>query len=279
MAEENTPVDPADDTVIGEMESAVPAGTDVTPVDNTLVMNPIPSGEVAATPSLDESGAVVGTSEAASRRTILWTIVAVAVVALIMGLAYATARDDETRGTGDSTELEGSHRGTNTVDAIPSVPSASSTRTSSSTRTPSTVPGQTSPTAPGTKPETSPTKRLTEPAPEGSTLATVTQPPEATLAMIEPTKLEADARYSVVFSPYGYGPARSGQPSLVVKIIQSTPTNDSAKALDFTDRNLLTSAMSGQDPITLGGTYAGVLTFRPEGGLLIPILSVIKIQD
>ncbi|MHB9004020.1 MAG: hypothetical protein ACYC6C_08135 [Coriobacteriia bacterium] len=277
MAEENTPIDPADDTVIGEVENAVPAGTDVTPVDDTLVMDPIPSEEVAATPSLDESGAVVGTSGAASRRTILWTIVAVAVVVLIIGLAYATARNDPSRGTGDSTALEGSHRGTSTVDPIPSAPSASGTRTPSS---PVPVPpGQTAPTASGSSPSVAPIGRPTEPAPEGSKLTTVTQPPEATLAMVEPTKLKEDARYSLVFSPYGYGPSRGGQPSLVIRISTATPTNESAKALDLSDRNLLATAMPGQNPVTLGGTYTGVLTFRPDGGLLIPVISEVKPKE
>lgn len=264
MTEENTPMGPDDDDI-------------VTP-DDTAIMEAVPTDERDATPSLAKDGAVIGTSEAASRRTILWTIVVVAVVALIVGLAYATARDDKTRGTGDSTDLEGSHQGTSTVDSIPS---ATATRTPGSTRTPSpTMPGQTPSSRPGAKaPSAPPVERTTEPAPEGSKLTTITQPPEATLAMIEPAKLNDDARYTIVFSPYGYGPSRGGQPSLVVRITQATPTNESAKALDFTDRNLLATARTGSDPIKLGGTYTGVLTFRPEGGLLVPVIGEVKPKE
>lgn len=269
MADENTPMDPGDTTPIGDQ-------TPVAPVDDTLVMGPIESQE-PATPSLDENGAVVGTSEAASRRKILYTIAAVAVVLLIVGLAYATARDDKTRGTGDSATLEGSHQGTSTVGSIPSAPG---TRTPSSAPNSSpTRPGQTAPTRPGTTPSTPPAGRPAEPAVEGSKLTTVTQPPEATLAMIEPSKLKDDARYTIVFSPYGYGPSRGGQPSLVVRITQATGTNESARALDFTDRNLLATTLTGNDPVTLGGTYTGVLTFRPDGGLLIPVISEIKAKE
>lgn len=230
-----------------------------------------------STPVLAEDGTVAGTSEAASRRKILYTIAAVAVVLLIVGLAYATARDDKTRGTGDSTTLEGSHRGTSTVEPVATDPSASETRTPGAP-VPSS-PGQTTPTQPGSSPSTAPTRRPSEPAPEGSKLTTVTQPPEATLAMIEPSKLKEDARYTLVFSPYGYGPSRGSQPALVIKISQATPTNESAKALDFAGRNLLATALIGQNPVNLGGTYTGVLTFRPDGGLLIPVISEIKPKD
>jgi len=117
----------------------------------------------------------------------------------------------------------------------------------------------------------------TTPIPEGSALATVTTPPESTLAMIDASKLSPDAEYTVTFMPYGYGPPQGGQ-TLVVRIEESTPENESAKAYDFTGRNLLASVEPGSDPVTLGGTYTATLAFQSQGNLLTPVLSDIAAE-
>ncbi len=121
-----------------------------------------------------------------------------------------------------------------------------------------------------------PTGRPTAPAPKGSELTTVTQPPLATLAMIEPSKLEIDARYRIVFSPFGYGPTQGGESSLVIRVTEATAVNESAKAIDLTGQNLLASVTSGQDAVAIGGVYAGVLSFVPQGDLLSPVVGEIE---
>ncbi len=177
------------------------------------------------------------------RRTLVWAAVAVAVVLVMAALVYAEygGSNSPSANTAGSGEVaEGSSAGETGTAVAPDA------------------------------------GRPTEPAAGGSQLTTITQPPEATLAMIEPTQLAADARYDIVFSPFGFGPPQSGRPSLVVRVTEATAANESAQAMDFTGRNVLAEVSSGEDAITLGGTYSAVLTFRDQAGLLIPQIGEIE---
>lgn len=117
-----------------------------------------------------------------------------------------------------------------------------------------------------------------QPAPAGSALATITSPPQGTLAMVEASALAPDARYSVQFSPYGYGPPQGGQ-TLVVRISSATPQNDSAREFDFSGRNVLVQVASRSDVAGSGGAFTGTLTFRSQGKTLVPVLGDIAVAE
>lgn len=114
--------------------------------------------------------------------------------------------------------------------------------------------------------------RPTETAADGSELTTITVPPDSTLAMINADRMPADARYVVTFRPYGFGPQTAGA-TLVVRITAAEVEGESASDIDFVDRNVLARLAPGEEPVTVGGTYTAVLTFRPQGDLVVPYLS------
>ena len=118
----------------------------------------------------------------------------------------------------------------------------------------------------------------TAPAPAGETLVTVSTPPANTLAMMDATKLNADALYEIVFSPFGLGRAQGGG-SLVISVSEATALNTSAEAFDFTGRNVLASVVPGGVAVTDGGTYTATLAFRAEGDLLTPVLRDIALAE
>ena len=119
----------------------------------------------------------------------------------------------------------------------------------------------------------------TEPAPAGSAIETITTPPAETLAMIDPSRLDPDARFSVTFSPFGYGPPQAGGATLVVRISEAILETEEATAMDFTDRNLLAIVDPAEAPLTEGGTYTATLTFQEQGGLLLPVLGGIAMAE
>jgi hypothetical protein len=138
--------------------------------------------------------------------------------------------------------------------------------------------GSTEPTVtakPPVSPPPSGGSRPTEPAASGSTLVTITAPPEATLAMIDAEKLAPDARYSIVFSPYGYGPPQGGK-TLVIHISTATAENESAKAMDFAGKNMLAVITPGGADTAVGGTFNATLIFRMQGNALVPVVSDIR---
>jgi hypothetical protein len=119
----------------------------------------------------------------------------------------------------------------------------------------------------------------TAPVPAGSAIATITTPPESTLAMIDPSKLDAGARYTVTFSPYGFGPPQSGSATLVVNIAEAVLETENVTSLDFTGRNVLALVDPAEAPVTEGGTYTATMTFREDGGLLLPVLGGITAAE
>jgi hypothetical protein len=119
----------------------------------------------------------------------------------------------------------------------------------------------------------------TSPAPVDSALTTISTPPDSTLAMIDPSKLDADARYSIRFSPFGYGPPQGGGTTLVIRVEEAILETEGAMAMDFTDRNLLAIVDPAEPRVTEGGTYTATLTFQEEGGLLLPVLGGIAVAE
>lgn len=118
--------------------------------------------------------------------------------------------------------------------------------------------------------------RPTEPAAAGSALATISTPPEGTLAMIDATKLGADARYAIAFSPFGYGPAQDGQ-TLVIRISTATAEDNVAGTMNFAGSNMLVQLSPGETVVADGGAFTGTLTFRRQGDLLVPVVSDVKV--
>lgn len=115
-------------------------------------------------------------------------------------------------------------------------------------------------------------------ATEGARLTLLPGPPAGTMAMLETATVAADAAYAVTFRPYGYGPGQ-GSGGLVIRIETATPQNESAKAFDMGGRNVLVTVSSATGEITSGGAYEGVLAFRPQGGLLAPVLRDVRPVD
>jgi len=187
----------------------------------------------------NQDGTTVGTPATASR-ALWWAVAAVAVLAI--GVAVLVSGGDAGSPfawlTGESSEES----------ATPEPPASRP-----STSTPA---GITRPNAP---------------APTGSTLTTITQPPESTLAMLNAGTVPADARVNVTFSPFGYGPPSQGK-TVVIRIDEATAAGDIGD-LDLNDRNVLAVVGPGEPMPETGGSYSGVLVFRPEGELLIPVLT------
>lgn len=192
----------------------------------------------------DESPKTPLENRGAQRPSTATVVVALLIViAAGVGIGYAVMRDD-----GRDTPAE-----------------ATGTPQPSGMTTGPSQPGQ---TAPGTRP--------TAPVAEGSALATISTPPDSTLAMIDADKLGADASYTITFSPFGYGPPQGGK-TVVIRIATAEADNASAQAMDLSGRNMLT--LLGQDAeVAAGGTYTGTLTFRAQGDLLLPVIGSISAQ-
>lgn len=139
-----------------------------------------------------------------------------------------------------------------------------------SSATATDTPSSEMPTGPSQPGQTAPGTRPTAPVAEGSSLTTISTPPEATLAMIESSKLKADASYTVTFSPFGYGPPQGGR-TVVIRIATAEADNESARAMDLNGRNMLAQLGPGTE-VVAGGTYTGTLTFRSQGDLLVPVI-------
>lgn len=106
------------------------------------------------------------------------------------------------------------------------------------------------------------------PAPTGKKLKTMTEPPEDTLAMIEPQPGLSGAKYDVTFRPYGTDPM-----GVVIAVSKSVPQAKTAAAADFNDRNVVVRfAVGVSGSVRTGGTYTGVIQLREEAGLLVPYL-------
>lgn len=142
---------------------------------------------------------------------------------------------------------------------------------SPSTGTQESQPATGGPKHPG---QSIPGPRPTDPVAEGATLGTISTPPPDTLAKIDAGKLAADAVYTVTFSPFGYGPPLGGR-TLVMRIDDAQPENESARAMDMNGRNVLALIGPGVD-ITKGGTYTGTLTFQSQGNLLVAVIGDVK---
>jgi hypothetical protein len=103
----------------------------------------------------------------------------------------------------------------------------------------------------------------------GKPLATISTPPPATLAMADPKDVSAASRYTITFSPWGFGPG-GRTASLVLNVESSTPLGAVPKPLAMAGRNVLVDIRSlpaSQVP-TVGGVYTGEVVLAPEGGSL-----------
>jgi hypothetical protein len=115
----------------------------------------------------------------------------------------------------------------------------------------------------------------TEPVSKPVELAQVTAPPEATVAMIDPSKAQAGSKYSIAFVPYGTGPGPGGPESgLVIRISKSTPDKGVKNPYDFNGRNVLVDASTvpTEQAVKQGGNYDGTLVLVEQSKLLVPRL-------
>jgi hypothetical protein len=108
------------------------------------------------------------------------------------------------------------------------------------------------------------------PAIEGEELDVVVQPPEGTIAMLNPAAVDAGSEYAVEFQVWGWGPE---QDTLVIRVSESTPQVDSETAYDFTDENVIVIADEGSlDVVAQGGNYRGTLVLVEREEVLVPEL-------
>lgn len=216
-------------------------------------------GATASEPPVPSGGAT-----AAGRRRIVWyAVAAVAAVAAIVAGALLTARDDAPQ----TSERTGT----------PSMSNGSATTSTAAPSKPTSRPLE-SKTATGPHGLKSPTQsRPTRPAESGARLATITTPPDKTLAMLAADSIDESARYAITFRPYGK--ARLSSAGLVINIVTSTPLNDEAKDRSFANRNVF-AAFGDKEAtdIALGGTYRAELGFRKSGESLLLVLYGIELQ-
>lgn len=199
-------------------------------------------------------------------------VAGVALVALIVAAVVLSTRDDGASSAGGTA--------TGTVDATGSV---TGTATAAGTPQPPGTSGDPSGALPsgttgGTDGSGASGTHLppTAPAPDGAALTTVTAPPAQTLAMIDATRATAESTYDVTFQVYGYGPG-GAQSSLVISVKRSSPIKQVEKAYDFTGRNVLVRlGPTGSGAIAVGGTYRGTITLKPDGSVLVPVLSDVR---
>jgi hypothetical protein len=108
------------------------------------------------------------------------------------------------------------------------------------------------------------------PAIEGEELDVVTQPPEGTIAVLNPAAVDAGSQYAVEFQVYGWGPERD---TLVVHVSESTPQGDGGTAYDFNDEDVIVVADAGSlDVVKQGGNYRGTLVLAEREEVLVPEL-------
>lgn len=113
------------------------------------------------------------------------------------------------------------------------------------------------------------------PAPIGAKLEPVLQPPQETLAMIDPKMTDPKAVYRIVFRPYGQ--AFAGPDRMVIRIDKSVSTTAAKKPFEFSGRNVLVvvSARSAS-AINKGGRYTAELRLVTQEGLLVPEIDRVR---
>jgi len=105
---------------------------------------------------------------------------------------------------------------------------------------------------------------------EGEELDVVVQPPEGTIAMLNPAAVDAGPEYAVEFQVWGWGPE---QDTLVIHVSESTPSSEGDAAYEFTDENVIVVADADSlDAITQGGNYRGTLVLVEREEVLVPEL-------
>lgn len=116
------------------------------------------------------------------------------------------------------------------------------------------------------------------PAENGAALATLSAPPEHSVAMVVVPKGFKSGDYAVVFRPYGWGATGQAGGRLVVRIDSAKPLDAAAKSIDrdWKDRNAM--VFVGPDVarvVAKGGTYKGTLRIRPQGD--VGMLYLVKV--
>ncbi|MDO8986849.1 MAG: hypothetical protein Q7V14_01315 [Coriobacteriia bacterium] len=111
----------------------------------------------------------------------------------------------------------------------------------------------------------------------GKPLKRVVQPPERTLAMLDPNVAKAGTTYSIVFKPYGTGP-QSGGLTIAAMVVTAKLQDPGAKAPDLTGRNVLL-VLSDGEVVESGGSYRATLTLTERGETLLPVVSNVHPLD
>ena len=207
---------------------------------------------------------------------LLAAVAGIIVLALVAGGVALARRGGGPEGENGDDARKG--EATSTA-ASTSTPSPSSpTRPGGTAGKPSsgTSAGSPRPGAPTSGKPGAPLERPKAPATEGSKLATITAPPDKTLALLDPKKVSADIEWDIEFSPYGFAPSAPGSPKrIVIAITTATKTAGKDTELSLNDRNMLV-LLDAKETVTLGGKYTGHLNLREQGGVLVPILSGIR---
>ena len=111
----------------------------------------------------------------------------------------------------------------------------------------------------------------------GKPLKRVVQPPEHTLAMLDPNVAKAGTSYEIVFKPYGTGP-QSGGLTVAALVVTAKLRDPSAKAPDLAGRNVLLVLSSGE-VVENGGSYRATLTLTERDETLLPVVSNVHPAD
>ena len=110
----------------------------------------------------------------------------------------------------------------------------------------------------------------TEPAAAGEQLDVVVEPPEDTIAILDPSAADAGSSYEIEFEVYGWGPE---QGTLVIYVTGSEPVDDSGTVFDFAEENVVVVLGGGSlDAVRAGGSYAGTLVLVEREDVLLPEL-------
>ncbi len=130
--------------------------------------------------------------------------------------------------------------------------------------------------AEGTASASDDTANRNMPAKEGEPLSKVTEPPSSTIAFIGDDNERDKATYTLRFQPFGEGPRITGERTLVVVVIRSTPSGASPGTRDYALKHLLLRPKPQMwETIKRGGTYEGTVVFKEQERGLAPNLETV----
>lgn len=191
-------------------------------------------------------------AQTSRKRWLLGAAIAALVIALLVGGAWLTSRDDAKGASGSASNSAASDGGSGS--------GSSASGDASGSPSNRLTPAEKAAAKRAAKRGSADSTRTTGLALDGSRLATVSTPPSSTIVMLAPGAVPADARLAVTFRPYGR--ASIGGDGVVIHIDTARALNDSAKKFaSLAGRNVFASVDTTGSGVGLGGRYEGELRF------------------